>query len=314
MKEAILVPMAFLSNLGMLSVFKAMDNVMIKKRSLLRDNRGEVNPTPEPEPTPTPEPTQEPTPEPEPTPGAFDSFVQKKGFKDNDAIAKSYEEIEASYHRNTNTMNSVKQQLESAGYAMDDKGVITQTGQPAYQQLQQPYQSGQGQPEPIYDPYTGQQITNPLDAQLAAMPLSQRMGVVYNAMADQREKQTAASFAAEQKVLNTPEAKGFEQDVRNVMMQVPLANRSTDDAWEKALFEVKGRRYDSDRKNWGKQGVDDFINKEGAQGLPGAGGGGVSVKLTPEQEKTYKWYQDTRPEMFKDKAHFLKACSPTGGR
>jgi len=35
---------------------------MIKKRSLLRDNRGEVNPTPEPETTPTPEPTQEPTP------------------------------------------------------------------------------------------------------------------------------------------------------------------------------------------------------------------------------------------------------------
>lgn len=275
------------------------------------NNRGEVAPVPEPVPAPIPEPAPEPIPDPVPAVGAFDSFVQKKGFKDNDAIAKSYEEIEASHHRSTNTINSVKQQLESAGYAMDDKGVITQTGQPAYQPPQQPYQQ---EVEPVYDPYTGKAITDPIALQLAQMPVGQREAFIFNAMADQREKLTSASFKAEQEVINSPVAKGFEQDVKNAMMQIPLAQRANKETWEKVLFEVKGKRYDTDRQNWGKQGIDDFINKEGVQGLPASSGSGVSVKLTPEQETTYKWYQDNQPGMFQDKAHFLKANSPTAGR
>jgi len=283
------------------------------------NNKGELPPTPDPEPNSESQPdpdslpnvTPDPNAMPASEPGAFDSFVEKKGFKNNDAVAKSYEEIEAAHHRTSNTFNTVKQQLEGAGYTVDEKGNVVQTGQPPLQQPQQPYQQ---QAEPVYDPYTGQAITDPIALQLAQMPVGQREAFIFNAMADQREKLTNSSFKAEQEIINSPAAKGFEQDVKNVMMQVPLQQRANKESWERALFEVKGRRYDNDRQNWGKQGVDDFINKEGAQGLPPSAGGGVSVKLTAEQETTYKWYQDNRPGTFKDKAHFLKANTPTGGR
>lgn len=246
-------------------------------------------------------------------PDAFSSFVQKKGFKSNDDVVKSYENVEAEFHRTKNTFDTTRKQLEAAGYSVNEKGEIIQVGNPAYQP-QQPQGPYQQDAEPIYDPYSGQPITDPIARQLAQMPIGQREAFLFNAMMDQRERLNAGAFQAEQEILSKPEAKGFEKDVKAVMMQVPIQQRSTKEAWERALYEVKGRRYDQDRQNWGKQGAEDLINKESIQSLPAAPGSGVSVKLTPQQEQTYKWYQENHPGMFKDKAHFINATKPDGGR
>ncbi len=280
---------------------------------------------------------QEPViPAPENQPSTYDTFKQKKGFKDDNAVVKSYEDSEAGMHRAQNVNDTTKKQLEAAGYTVDEKGnvsqmttqggqPITQTspqgqpqGQPAYPQGQP--QQGQGQfndayGNPVYDPYTGQPINNPLDYQLSQMPISQRMGFVFNAMANQRDTQQVASNTAEAEVLASPEAKGFEEDVKKVMMQVPVAQRANKQAWTDALLKVKGARYDVDRKNWGNQGVDEFINKDTNQNIPGAedGAGSGGAKLTTEQETTYQYYQKNHPGMFKDRAHFLKRNSNTGG-
>ena len=317
MRELILAPMAVLTNLAMISIFR-----------LIGDKRGEVTPepTPEPAPTPSPDPMPAPTPEltPAPAPSAYDTLVAKKGWKSNDDVAKSYEEAEASLGRSQSAYNTTNHQLGPHGYTLDEKGNVV-TMQPGAlpqdpNQIQpgvpQPGQQQYGQPQgdPVYDPYTGQQITNPVDMQLAQMPLSQRSAVIFNAMADQREKQQSDAFTAENEVLNDPGAKGFENDVRKVMMQVPLASRIKKESWQDALLKVKGIKYDEALKSAGGQAVNDFLNKDQFQTIPsGPGAGDGTVRLNSEQEANFQWYQKNRPDMFKDRAHFLKRSTQTTG-
>jgi len=303
MKEIILAPLAVLSNLAMLSLFR-----------VIGDNRGEVNPNPEPAPEPSPEPA------PEPQPSAFDELMAKKGFKSNDDVAKSYQEAESTLNRTQNVFNTTKQQLEAAGYTVDEKGNITAAPQgqptvqpqPTQQPYQQPYQQmpqGYQQPQvdPVYDPYTGNMLTDPVDIQLAQLPPSQRIGAVVNLMTEQREQQSRQAFDAEQEVLNKPEAKGFEDDVRRVMTQVPLANRTKKESWEDALLKVKGMKYDDALKSAGQQGVEEFLNKDQHQQIPaGQGQTTGSVQLSPEEEKSYQWYAQNQPGMFKDRKHFAQ--------
>ena len=253
-----------------------------------------------------------------PAQSIYKDLQVKKGFKSEEDLAKSYIEAEQSLGKHQNLNNKVKQQLESAGYTIDDEGNVKPVGQPSGQPLTQP--GGQpggypGQPvEQIYDPYTGQIITDPIAIQLARMPLGMREATVVNAIIEQREKQQIGSYQAEAEVLSTPEAKGFEDDVRNVMRQVPLAQRANKQSWQDALLRVKGMRYDQAVKNAGQQGVEAFLNKEGIQIPEGSGGQQGVATLTAEQEQVYRYYQQNYPGMFKDKAAFLRANSPTGGR
>lgn len=268
------------------------------------------------------EPAQ-PQATPQPQPSVFNDLKQKKGFKSEEDLAKAYEEAEKAKSRFENTHGKIKQQLESAGYTVDENGDIKPVGQPqgqpVYPSHSQPVYP-QGQPgvyppqEPVYDPYTGQMITDPIQLQLARMPVGQREAFVVNAILQQREQQQAASFQAEAEVLSKPEAKGFEEDVKQVMRSLPLQHRADKKAWEDALLRVKGARYDQALKNAGQQGVESYLNKEGLQVPAGVGSQEGNVSLTPEQEQTYRYYQQHMPGTFKDKAHFLKATRPDGGR
>jgi len=265
---------------------------------------------------------QEPQGTPPPAPSIYNDLKTKKGFKDEEALAKSYVEAEQSLSKHQNITNKIKHQLESAGYIIDENtGEIKQAGQPAgqpqgYPPAGYPQQPGYQQPptEPVYDPYTGQQITDPIALQLAKMPVGYREAFVFNAMQEQRERQQSAAFQADTDVLTKPEAKGFEEDVRKVMQQLPLQHRANKQAWEDALLRVKGMRYDAAMKNAGQQGVEQFLNKDIIQNPTGSGGQGGGTSLTPDQEQTYQWYTKNQPGLFKDRTHFLKATRPDGGR
>lgn len=260
---------------------------------------------------------QQPQGTPPPATDVMEALKQKKGWKSNEEVVKFAEETEKSFSREQNKVNKVKQQLESAGYALDDDGNIKPVGQPSgYPPQGQPQgYPPQGQPqEVIYDPYTGQQITDPISLQLARMPVGHREAFVVNAMLDQREKMQTATFQAEAEILSKPEAKGFENDVKAVMQQLPLPQRADKKSWEDALLRVKGMRYDQAMKNAGGQAIDQFINKEGNQVPAGAGGQGGGASLTPDQEQVYQYYQANRPGVFTDRAHFLRSTRPDGGR
>lgn len=255
-----------------------------------------------------------------PQPSLYQDLQQKKGIKSEEDLAKLYTDAEKELGRKQNLTNKVKQQLENAGYTLDDEGNITQGQQGGhYQPPQPPQQPGyyppQPPPETVYDPYSGQPITDPIALQLARMPMGQREAFIVNAMLDQREKQQVASFQADQEVLSKPEAKGFEEDVRKYMQTVPLQQRANKAEWEKALWEVKGKRYDQDRLKWSQQGVNEFINRDINQ-LPagGSGGSGSGASLSSDQEQTYQWYARNQPGLFKDRAHFAKSLRPDGGR
>jgi len=259
-----------------------------------------------------------------PQPSIYSDLKTKKGFKDEEALAKSYIEAEQSLGKHQNITSKVKQQLESAGYTIDDDGNIKQAGQPAgqpsgYPPAGYPQQSGYGQPagqpaETVYDPYTGQPITDPIALQLAKMPVGHREAFIVNAMLEQREKLQTASYTAESEIMAKPETKGFEDDVRKVMQQLPLQHRANKQTWEDALLRVKGMRYDAAMKNAGQQGVDQFINREVIQVPAGSGGAGSGASLSQDQEQTYQWYAKNQPGLFKDRGHFLKATRPDGGR
>lgn len=299
------------------------------------NNKGEVdtNPNPNPNPDPAPPATDPNAPA---QPSVYTDLATKKGFKTQDDFAKNYTELEADRSRKDTTLNTVKQQLASQGMSLDDKGNIVQAqpaqpgvgqpvipgqqGQPGqYQQqpFQQPAQPGYGQPQgdPIYDPYTGQQITNPLDLQLAQMPIGQRTAVIANAIYQQNEKHQTDADTAANEVLSQPTAKGFEDDVKKVMRQLPLQQRAVKAEWERALLQVKGAKFDQMKQNAGQDGVHKFINTQQTQNLPAGGGGGQpgGVKLTPEQEQNYQWYAQNRPGLFKDKAHFARRLQADGG-
>ena len=243
----------------------------------------------------------------------YETLAQKKGFKTQDDLAGSYESLEQEHSRKTNVIDKTKKQLEAAGYTLNDDGTIEQVAQPPAYPQGGGYPQGQPQGETVYDPYTGQPLSDPIAIQLARMPLGQREAFLFNAMQDQREKQQSASYQADAEILAKPEAKGFEDDVRKAMLQKPLALRADKKEWQRTLMEVKGARYDTDSKNWRAQGAEDFINKEGIQPIPSQGGADNSgVQLSAEQEQQYRYYQ--KQGTFKTRAEFLAACSPSYGR
>lgn len=245
----------------------------------------------------------------------IDTFVQKKGIKSIDDIPKMYEDTEASLHRTNQKIQNLKQQVEqnsNGSMTVDDNGNLIQNpsfqGQPNYQG-QGGQQGGYQQQEVVYDPYTGQPLTDPVAIQLARMPLGAREVTVFSALLDQREKQQSMSYQAEQKVLNSPDAKGFENDVRSVMNQLPLNKRADEKEWQDALLRVKGMKFEEMRKQAGQEGVDNFLNKQSFQSMPAQAGGQSGVQLTQEQEQAYKWYAENQPGMFKDRQHFLSRYS-----
>src|SRR3990167_280080 len=93
---------------------------MIKLFRMLLNNKGEVPVSGAPQPTPTQ------TPAPTPQPSAYDTLVQKKGFKSNDDVAKSYEEVERGYSKANTARDTTKKQLEQHGYSLDDDGNVIQ--------------------------------------------------------------------------------------------------------------------------------------------------------------------------------------------
>lgn len=253
-----------------------------------------------------------------PAPSKFDTLLQKKGFKSNDDLAGSYESIEQEHSRKSTVIDKARKQLESAGYTLRDDGSIEQV-QPAGGGYVPPgggYQQPQGQPaETVYDPYTGNPITDPIALQLIRLPPGQREAVIFNAMQDHREKQQSLAYQADTEILSKPEAKGFEDDVRKAMMQKPLAVRSDKAAWEQELYITIGKRHPQLMQQAAAQGVESFINKENIQAVPSSGGADTSgVKLDPTQEQQYRFYQQSRPGLFKDRKHFQQATSPNYGR
>ena len=139
-------------------------------------------------------------------------------------MAKSYEEVERNYTKTTTARDTTKKQLEQYGYSLDESGNVIQVNpmaQPSVRDNQyQPYGQPQQTQEVIYDPYTGQAISDPVARQLATMPLGQREVFLFNALLSQRDQMTTASNKVASEVLSSPEAKGFEDDVRNVMQHL----------------------------------------------------------------------------------------------
>lgn len=250
----------------------------------------------------------------------IDEFVAKKKLKSVDDIPKIYEETEASFHRTNQALQSAKQDIETqtgGQKTLDDKGKIIDNpnfhpgfipqGQPGQYQPQ----GGYGQPETIYDAYSGAVITDPVTIQLIKNfpDPTQRQIAITNAVIMQNDKLQRDSYVSEQEVLNTPEAKGFENDVRSVMQALPLHQRADKKQWQDALLRVKGMKFDQMRQSAGQEGVENFLNKQGMQPLPEAPGGTGGVRLSPEDEKSFQWYQANQPGMFRDRAHFAQRLS-----
>lgn len=263
-----------------------------------------------------------PAPAPtEPVASHYQDLAAKKGWKDTDAAAKSYTEIESTYGKTQNAFNQAKQNLESQSqgmYTLDEKGSLVQTdigkNAQANQQLQ-PGQPGAYDTAPMYDPYTNQPITDPTQLQLAKMPLGYREAMIFNAMAEQRENLSRSAFQNENEILARDDVKGFEKDIRTVMMQLPLQERGKKETWEKTILQVKGARYDQDKKSFQEQGVDNFLNKSQVQPLPASAGSPKSgASLPPDLEKQFRMYESQRPGLFKDRADFIAHTQPTGGR
>ena len=263
------------------------------------------------------------TPAPQPTP--YEEVMKAKNFKTNDDFAKSYREAETELGRTKNVVNTVKTQVEQqsqGSLTVDDKGnviprpgYVAPQGQPHYGQQQPQYQQPQEE-DPIYDPYSGKQITDPLQLQLAKMPTGQREAFIFNAMLEHRDKLQATSFTVENEVLGSAEAKGFEEDVKKEVAQVPLQYRANKQTWDDALLRVKGRKFDEMRKSAAAQGVNDFLNTQSNQNLPPAGGGGAGSSLSPEMETSFQEYRRRFPnsKAANDRNVFLQYTKPDGGR
>lgn len=275
------------------------------------------------------------------TPDNLQSFMAKKGFASNDDVVKAYESAEAEMHRKQNAFSTAKKQLESQGFTLNDNGEIAPLGQatpgagqpyPQYEQPYNPYawqQQQQFQPQPPppsnygqwqqpygvpqvpFDPYSGEPITHPAAQQLARLPLGVREATVFNAMADQRDQLQAKAFQAENEMMK--KAAGFETELRQAMMALPLAQRADPRNWETEFLKIKGSKYDEHIKTAAQQGINTFINKSGFQ-TPAAGGtGGAEPALSQDQEQAYRWYQQNYPQMFRDKKHFAQRLQNNGG-
>lgn len=252
----------------------------------------------------------------------IDEFVAKKKIKNIDDIPKLYEEQEASFHRANQKLQTLKQQVEQnsqGSMTVDDNGNLIQNpsfqppqGTPGYgYQPQGGYQQNQpgSQQEQLYDPMLGTTINDPVLLQAARLPFGQRELFFANVALEVRENQQRQSYTIEQEVLNAPEAKGFENDVRSVMNQLPLQHRADKKQWQDALLRVKGIKFDEMRKNAGQEGVENFLSKQSIQSMPAQGGGQQGAQLNQEQEQAYQWYVSNQPGMFKDRQHFLSRYS-----
>jgi hypothetical protein len=285
-----------------------------------------------PDPNPNPQGSQAGQ-SPQAQPGAqlpvvkpIEEFVKKKGVKDINDIPKMYEDTEASFHREKQKLQTAKTEVEQQSQGqltLDDNGKVIQN--PGFQGVSygQPQQPGYGQPnqqgqpgyqqEVVYDPYTGQPLTDPVAIQLSRMPLGAREVMITNAILEQREKQQQLSYSNDHEILNSPEAKGFETDVRNIMNALPLPMRADKKQWQDALLRVKGLQFDKMRQSAGQEGVENFLNKLNIQSLPETPGQG-GTRLSPDQQKQWDWYQTNQPEVFKgDVNKFLKRVSSNKG-
>ena len=257
---------------------------------------------------------------------AYQELKAKKGFKDDDSVAKSYNEVEQSYGRTQNAFNTARQNIEAqsqGNYTLDDKGAMVPTEQGKQAQQNQQYGNQQNnqqyqQQDPVFDPYTGKEVTDPVALQLARLPLGQREAYLFNAMAEQREQQQSSAYSHETEILSSESAKGFEQDVKKVMMQMPLTQRSDKGNWERALLQVKGARYDTDKSNWGQQANEGLLNKMGNQGLPqGSPGGSKGSSLPAHIEAQYQQYHKAgllTKYNIKNREEFVKYTNPSGSR
>jgi len=274
------------------------------------------NPNPNPQVNPAAGAASAGNQPPQPTP--YEEVMKAKNFKSNDDFAKSYREAETELGRTKNVVNTVKTQVEQqsqGSLTVDDKGnVIPRPGYVAPQG--QPHYQAPEEQEIIYDPYTGKQITDPLQIQLAKMPTGQREAFIFNAMLEHRDQLQTQSFGIENEVLGSAEAKGFEEDVKKEVAAVPLQYRANKKTWEDALLRVKGRKFDEMRKNAAAQGVNDFLNTQSNQGLPPAGGGGSGSPLSPEMETSFQEYRRRFPnsKAANDRNVFLQFTKPDGGR
>ena len=261
---------------------------------------------------------------PQPTP--YEELMKAKNFKSNDDVAKSYREAETELGRTKNAINTAKTQVEQqsqGSLTVDDKGNVipkpgyTPQGGQHYGQPNAPvYQPQSPEQETIYDPYTGQVLSDPIQIQLARMLLGQREMFITNAVIEQRDKLQLQSYNLESEVLSSPDAKGFEADVKKVMSQVPLQYRADKKVWEDALLRVKGMKFDEMRKDVGGQAVKDFLNTQSNQGLPNSGGGASGSSLSPEMESSFQEYRKRFPnsKAAQDRNVFLQFTKPDAGR
>ena len=139
------------------------------------------------------------------SPSVFNDLKTKKGFKSEEDLAKSYVEAEQNLGRHQNISNKVKQQLESAGYTMDEDGNIKPSGNREFI----PTTPTNVSQDVIYDPYTGTPLTDPIALQLARLPVGQREMFIFNAMQEQRDRNQGLSFQADQEVLTKPQTQTF---------------------------------------------------------------------------------------------------------
>lgn len=251
-------------------------------------------------------------------PSIYNDLATKKGFKSQDDFAKNYTELESDRSRKDNALNQLRQTVETnsgGANTIDDKGNVVSTGQPAQPQAQP--QGGYGQPQGQYGQPQGQEVwdeqqqkyvTDPIEVNFARnnTPMYHRQAMIAQAVISQNEALQRKSFENDTAVLSTPEAKGFEDDVRKYMQTQPANVKANKQSWETALKIVKGTKFDELKKTMGQEAVDKFLNKASVQPVPSAGGGAAvgGVSLTPDQERTFQWYVANQPTMFKDRKDF----------
>lgn len=248
-----------------------------------------------------------PAPQPQGQLSKFDELKQKKGFKDNDSIAKSYEEVEVSFGKVNSKLDNIKKNLETQGYTVDDNGNIVQLNQ--NQQGQQNFnQPGAEQNfDTVYDPYTNQPISPQLLA-IARLPFGQREMAFAQFALDQREQMAVKADEVAEEVLSKIEDKTLVSEVKKIVSKIPMQYRVNKQVWEDAILKAKGTRYDREKELWQKQGEEGLINKLNLGSIPSAAVDSSSGQLraTPEEISTFKQYQQNQPGMFKDLNEFIQ--------
>jgi len=289
-----------------------------------------VDPNAPPAVAPGVTPPVEPTPPQDAGDEVFTEIERTKGTRDPKAIAKMYLDEQKELSKRGTTIDKIKQQLQTLGATVDENGNIitgqgapgTTTPTPGYTPPIQtgapvgvpPVQPPYGQPAPtedMYDAY-GTLVVDPVEKQiLQQYPQStqlQRISYVTNLQIQQDRTNQQNSETNKSKTLARDEARGYEDDIKKVMAQVPIAQH-TAEAWERAMWEVRGRRASEDIKRASAKGVDDFLNKDSLQNIPATGATqSDKTKLSPEDEAKFRSHQKLHANdgyAFKDRADFL---------